>query len=54
MAKTASITPRKAIIEAALLAAALVSLSYAVLTTPKVGIDLAFFQQGARRSAYPA
>jgi hypothetical protein len=39
---------RATIVQSAFCALALVSLGYAVLTAPKAGIDLRFFQQGAR------
>jgi hypothetical protein len=44
----ASLSSRGAILRTALVALALASLAYAVLTAPKVGIDLRFFQEGAR------
>jgi glycosyl transferase family 87 len=42
---------REAIIRTVLFALALVSLAYAVVTAPRVGIDLKFFQTGAREWA---
>lgn len=45
---TAAISSRKAIIESCFFGIALVSVCYAVLTAPKVGLDLGAFQQGGR------
>jgi len=46
--KLTSRSSRQTIRQTALFAVALVSLSYALLTATKLGIDLHFFQQGAR------
>src|SRR6185503_21062144 len=42
-----ALASRKVLIETMLLAAALVSLTYAVLSAPGIGIDLAQFRNGA-------
>ena len=47
----ASLSSRGAILRTALFALALASLAYAVVTAPKVGIDLKFFQTGAQEWA---
>ena len=47
----ASLSSRGAIVRTALFALALASLAYAVVTAPRVGIDLKFFQTGAQEWA---
>jgi glycosyl transferase family 87 len=46
--RQAAMSSRKPIMKAGLFAVAIISLSYAVLTAPKSGIDLVFFYNGAR------
>jgi hypothetical protein len=46
--RQSTISSRQTLIQTAFFALALVSLSYAMLTAARLGIDLVFFQQGAR------